>query len=35
MLSRWATEPVADEPEWSVEDIEPMHLDGDTTAPRK
>jgi hypothetical protein len=35
MLSRWATEPVSDEPEWSVEDIEPMHLEGDSNPPRK
>jgi len=26
MLTRWATETVTDEPEWSVEDSEPMHL---------
>ena len=35
MLSRWVTEPVTDEPEWSVEDIEPMQLEGDANAPRE
>ena len=35
MLSRWATESMSDEPEWSVEDIAPMHLEGDTNPPRK
>ena len=24
MLSRWANEALADEPEWNVEDVEPM-----------
>jgi hypothetical protein len=35
MLSRWENEAVADEPEWSVEDIEPMHFEGNATPPRK
>jgi hypothetical protein len=35
MLSRWASESVSDEPEWSVEDIEPMYVGGDGNAPRK
>lgn len=29
MLARWAAEAVTDEPDRSVEDIEPMRLDGD------
>jgi hypothetical protein len=29
MLSRWAAETVTDEPDWSVEDIEPMRLAND------
>ena len=29
MLARWAAETVSDEPDWSVEDIEPMHLTDD------
>lgn len=35
MLSRWATESVSDEPEWNIEDIEPMHLEGDAKPPSK
>lgn len=33
MLARWAAEPVADEPDWSIEDIEPMRIDGDAPDP--
>jgi hypothetical protein len=29
MLVRWAAETVTDEPDWSVEDIERVRLDGD------
>ena len=29
MLARWEREAVTDEPEWSVDDIEPMNLDSE------
>jgi hypothetical protein len=29
MLARWAAEAVTDEPDWNVEDIEPVRLEGD------
>ena len=35
MLSRWANEAAPDEPEWSVEDIEPMRLERDPKRPGK
>ena len=27
MLARWAAETATDEPEWSIDDIEPMNID--------
>jgi hypothetical protein len=35
MLARWASEAASDEPEWSIEDIEPMRLDRDPNHPGK
>ena len=35
MLLRWAAEAVSDEPEWGIEDIEPMRLDSDSSQSRK
>ena len=37
MLDRWEVEDVSDEPEWNVEDLEPMtlrHAPGDDRKPR-
>ena len=34
MLARWEEEPVTDEPDWSIEDIEPMLLAGDKSSKR-
>lgn len=31
MLARWENEVAADEPEWNVDDIEPMLVAGNTT----
>ena len=35
LLSRWATEMVTDEPEWNIEDIEPMQFKSNTNTPRR